>query len=634
MRVHAHLTILVVGFAGAGVVIDPLSGAEQKQPSATLKSDSRAPYVHRLTLYDHDGKAINPSDELAAPYSPRATCGKCHDYSAIRGGWHFNADRPNVDAGRPGEPWIFTDSRMGLQIPISARGWPGTFKPQKLGLSHWQFVLAFGHHLPGGGLGDPADDVVKPSAEAARWNISGRLEIDCMFCHSADSLHDPAEAERQIERQNFRWSPTAALGLAVVRGEARTVPDDWDPVAPPNPDFPERQPPKVIYDRTRFDADDRVFFNITRRPPVGRCYFCHSVREVGSDAPQRWQQAGDVHIAAGMVCTDCHRNDIGHMITRGYPGERLGGSLALPTPEFTAALSCAGCHLGVERATAAAVRLGGRMGAPHPLHRGIPAMHFDILTCTACHSGPWPDKDPRFIQTAMAHGLGIASRERSDSQLPRLIEPIFARLADGKIAPQRLIWPSYWARLKSDVIEPLPLARIQAAAKVLPRSKAKPLPTNPLTDDEIAALLAEFGKQADANGEPVYVRDGWVYRRNGAGQVSAEAHPGGRPYLWPLAHDVRPAAQSLGVRGCTDCHAADAPIYFGRVAVTGGSSTPPVKAMYEIANLDARLARLWAASFGFRPAVVWITAVCALVLGMLVMRAVWQALDGLSRRLR
>ena len=140
-----------------------------KETADLLKTDSRAPYVHRLTLYDHDGKAIDPKDADAPPYSPAMTCGKCHPYAEIAAGWHFNAPRGTVAPGRPGEPWLLVDEKTGTQIPISARGWPGTFKPADVGLSDWQMVLRFGHHMPGGGFGEPAADAVKKSAEATRW---------------------------------------------------------------------------------------------------------------------------------------------------------------------------------------------------------------------------------------------------------------------------------------------------------------------------------------------------------------------------------------------------------------------------------------------------------------------------------
>ena len=42
-------------------------------------------------LYDENGGLINPAKGLNAdkPYSPRQTCGKCHDYEKITRGFHF-----------------------------------------------------------------------------------------------------------------------------------------------------------------------------------------------------------------------------------------------------------------------------------------------------------------------------------------------------------------------------------------------------------------------------------------------------------------------------------------------------------------------------------------------------------------
>jgi len=529
-----------------------------------LQSDSRSPYVHRLTLYDEHGTAINPKAERPAPYSPRATCGKCHPYGEISRGWHFNAPDPNVSPGRPGEPWFLIDTREGVVLPVSGRAWPGTFRPEQLGLSDWQLVLRFGRHLPGGGFGEPDPARRAQAKEKLRWAVSGPLEIDCMFCHSADHQHDPAEAARQIEAQNFRWAPTVALGLAVIRGEARKVPDDWDPTLPPNPDYPEQAGPRLIYDRTRFDADDRVLFNITRRPANERCYFCHSFREVGPHATDDLLVAQDVHLAAGLLCVDCHRNEIDHRIIRGYPGEA-----AERKEPALAAFTCEGCHLGTPDADDLSVALGGRYRAPHPQHPGLPPLHFDKLTCTACHSGPWPQLDAKHFQTAMAHGLGLPTRDRKDDQPPLIVGPVFVRQADGRVGPHRLAW----------------VGRVAAGASV--------------------------------DGKPAHVAH--------SQQVSH--------VCWPLAHDVRPAAQSLGVRGCADCHAEDAPLDFGRVSppVTPVAQAPPgsegaTMTMVELRGDDVLIRRLWARAFLFRPAFKWFGLACAGLVLLVLLRFLLDAI--------
>jgi hypothetical protein len=544
--------------------VGPLASASAEKPQRAesvemLHADSRAPYVHRLTLYDHTGAAISPEDEPALPYSPKMTCGKCHPYGQISRGWHFNACDPNVPPGRPGEPWFLVDEKTGTVLPVSGRRWPGTQTPRDAGLTNWQFTLRFGRHFPGGGFGEPDDKTVQGSPEALRWGVSGKLEIDCMICHSADQQHDPAEAARQIEKQNFRWAPTVALGLAVVRGEARKAPDDWDPSLPPNPDYPDRTGPRLIYDKTRFDPDNRVLFDITGRPPATRCYFCHSSRVVGAGAPAAWQTDQDIHLTAGLTCIDCHRNGIDHMITRGYEGEAPPATQPAIVPPTTqpatsqparASLSCRGCHLGEADAADVATALGGRLRAPHPQHRGLPPLHLEKLTCTACHSGPWPEMDGHRFQTSMAHGLGLAARTRDDNTAPAIGGPAFVREGD----------------------EPIGVYRV--------------------------AL------RAAGNAAPWY----------GA--------------AWPMAHDVRPAAQGLGVRGCSDCHALKSPFFWGDV------SAASVTHNWELMHYDPVLGEAWALGFYLRPAFKYFAFGCAAIIALVLIRNGLDGVGALLRRIR
>ncbi len=619
----------------APAMLPTFVSAAVQATAAQLRSDSRAPYVHRITLYDHAGEAIDPRDEPAMPYSPRATCGKCHPYAAIRHGWHFNADLAGADAaseaepGRPGEPWILSDPATGTQIPISSRGWPGTFTPAQVGLTNWQFALRFGRHMPGGGLGDPSQEVIDNAPEARRWGISGNLEIDCMVCHSADARHDPAEAARQIEKQNFKWAPTAALGLAVIRGAAKKMPDDWDPFMPPDPDFPERSPPTVVYDPSRFDGDDRVFFNTTLRPSPDRCYFCHSFREAGREA---WHSDGDVHLTSGMICTDCHRTGIDHRITRGFVNDPRHAA----DPAVADTLTCRGCHLGTSRLSDGPDGKSGRLGAPYPEHKGMPLVHFERLTCTACHAGPWPQDSAKRFQTAMSHGLGLPSRERSDDDPPTILGPIFARGRDGRIAPHRMIWPAYWGAEKEGRIEPLPLARVQgASAKLAGRAKPKhPPDAGPLTDDDIMLRLTQLAPGAEKGESIVYIRDGRAVRLAPDGKLTSSPHNAGRPVLWAVAHDVRPASQALGIRGCTDCHASDAPLMAGSLSAAGehGAERRPLQKMHEIRGDDATLAAAWSLAFRARSAFKWFGILCAGILGIVLLRHGWAGAGEIVRR--
>ena len=595
-----------------------------------LKTDSRSPYVHRITLYDENGEAIDPTDKPAVPYSPSQTCGKCHPYGKINHGWHFNAADIDVDHGRPGEPWILIDEASGTQIPLTFRSWPNSFRPSEAGMSPWQFLTTFARHQPGSGVGDKRtkDDVDLHT----RWMISGNLEINCLLCHSADQSHDPAEWVRQIMEQNFKWAPTGATNFAIIRGSAKRLSDDWDPFAGPNPDRPDLTGPVVVYNQAKFDANDRVFFNVTRTPPSQRCYFCHTTRVIGNASRERWEADTDVHLDSGMTCVDCHRNSIDHEIVRGYEDEPL--SKKKPS---AGTLTCRGCHLGTENGKSGAVSLGGRLGAPHPMHQGMPTVHFKKLSCTACHSGPWPESTTVRFQTSMAHALGTTSRRRNTQTPPHITGPVFVKNEDGMIEPHKMVWPSFWGREAGSKVVPMALDELKEAgivSKSGPKKKANAEPAEALNEEKIAEFLGSLSQKA--KGTPVFVSGARIHRRGADGKLTSEEHPAARPYSWPIAHDVRPAAQSFGVRGCTDCHAADAPFYFGKVfalsPVEIGETVE--KKMFEFRGEDRKLAEAWALSFRARPAFKWFSFICAGLVGAVLLLYGFKALNSLTEWLK
>lgn len=610
LRLAALLFLNV--FAAASfvqAVAEPPSPANSRA-FETLRTDSRTPYVHRLTLYDHDGQAIDPTHPAAPPYSPRITCGKCHDYAAIASGWHFNAGRTEND-GRPGEPWILTDPASGTQLPLSRRRWvspaahgqqPMLAPPDQLGLEELALTRLFGRHSTGGTVVPSADE-----GPGSRWAVSGPLEIDCMTCH-ARAPYDIAEWARQIDAENFRWTATAALGLAVIRGEARKLPDDFDPLAPPSPDHPERALPITVYDRARFDADNRVLFDITRISSAERCYACHTTASAERSAGGAWLHAGDVHIAAGMSCTDCHRHGLDHAIVRGYPAEAAQRGPAV------AAFSCAGCHLG-DSTPAAPVSTAAR-AAPFPEHLGIPPIHFERMTCTACHSGPLLQDAAQPLRTARAHGLGIPSREHGPAALPRLVAPVFARTADG-IAPHYMIRPAFWARFVDQ--HPVPLAWKELTAAVTRLRRQLPAasgPNPPLSAPQITALLSRLG---GGNQPAAYVRDGQAWTLAPNGDLKS-APVDSAPYLWPLAHDVRPARAAIGARGCWECHSSGAPFFDAPVG--GYLTTQPAAPLPpgELMNLDPTLVSTLARTTPNRGIMIALNWVAVSLLGLALLR--------------
>ena len=150
------------------------------QASGLVSHDDGSPVipVHRMPLINEDGGRIAPAYRQSLPFSTRKTCGVCHDYEKIRGGWHFNAAAGVVPAGRAGEPWVWLDQYTGQQLPLSSRGWEGCRTPESLGITDWEFVRMFGRHMPK--LALPALNARQPFHCSDIIEIkAGRLPLAC-----------------------------------------------------------------------------------------------------------------------------------------------------------------------------------------------------------------------------------------------------------------------------------------------------------------------------------------------------------------------------------------------------------------------------------------------------------------------
>ena len=286
---------------------------------------NRSTPVHVIELFDEKGDAIAVDETRMNPVSLKQTCGKCHTYETIAGGWHFHAGSGKSPGGRIGEPWVIADSETRTQIPVSDRGWAGTYSPAELGVSAWQFLQYFGSHYPGGAYGEAEASEDDPVA-GLRGGISGKFEINCLACHNADSMQNQSDAALQAARQNYRWIATVSSGLGIVKGTASELDDLYDPWT--------ESKINCLYDKGRFNSEDKVAFDIVRQPPANRCYFCHSTQDMDSSGDKEWTRDQDVHLAAGLTCADCHRNSANHMIypRRSICNPRGGWVLFRPCP--------------------------------------------------------------------------------------------------------------------------------------------------------------------------------------------------------------------------------------------------------------------------------------------------------------
>ncbi|MEI6891412.1 MAG: cytochrome c3 family protein [Pontiella sp.] len=424
--------------------------------SASSFDGSRTTPVHRIPLTAEDGTKILSSVSGSMPFSAKMTCGACHDYEEIHGGTHFQGS----GQGRPTEPWIVVDEKTGVQVPA-----------ERMNLSDWEFTKQFGSHLPGGSISDPEDRLADVDA---RWEVSGGLEMNCLACHNQSHRQDMTEWTKQIARENFRWAATAASGMGEVGGMASRMPDWWDIYMGESlDDHVFRVPPSVDYDTSLFDSKHRMWFDLGR-PQDKNCLQCHSSHPVTA---QRMDIPGDVHAAAGLSCVDCHRNGEDHQILRGT----------------TETMSCAACH--TEEGL-----IAGQVGAPIAHHKGLPPIHFEELTCTACHSGLKPGAEPQLVRTSRANKLGIYGRAQWYTESPFIVEPVYVRNDEGKIEPRRMMWPAFWANAEGHPLSEDVVA--EAAQGILDAPQ------------QIGAVLSSFGNAEGALGEAVFISGGNVYAGN------------------------------------------------------------------------------------------------------------------------
>ncbi len=752
---RSGLAVLSAFLAAALSCAAATGAADDKTPRW---DGSRVSPVHRIPLKDELDQEIVPSESYPLPFSARFTCAPCHDYDVVRKGLHFNAGGKDAPAGRPGEPWIWADEGTGTMLPLSYRKWKGVWEPGQIGLTEWDFTRLFGRHLAGGGVSEPRAEEAGPES---RWDVSGRLEVNCMGCHNASPRQDPSEWARQVMRENFRWAATAAAGLGDVGGMASRLAATWDLFDGPSPDDKEwAVAPSVTYDPALFGAKHKAFLDISYKPADARCLACHGAAQAGT-AKHEFDE--DVHTASGLKCAGCHRNGIGHDMVRGYEGEERTD----PVPAGEE-LTCAGCHLG-RNPEKGGEGFAGRLGAPFPKHNGFPKVHFERLSCTVCHSGLLPAKEPARVRTARANRLGVFGVARWATDLPAVFEPVLIRGANGKLAPHRVTWPAFWADTKDGKVVPMKPETVRAAAgdildaagsvgRVLTalydipdpagtpllimsgrayelnadagldasaysgdlgsaglfwavRKEGDILPLVPALDPEAAEpdtdaearlqqilialetvpgapgkpafavkralyavadgflertdaaepsatpelvwvrdgrrfpLVADFARRAvltltgtdqtlteeqvalvltKMGKDHAYVSGGRIFRADGKGRLEARKDKAAEPVTWPLAHEVRPARMALGVNGCTDCHKAGSPFFFGEVKGYGPlrTSRVDVRPAGSFMGSGRPYHFLFGLSFAVRPLFKGVLLGAAAVVGSLLFLAV------------
>ena len=563
-------------------------------------------------LLDEDGNVIDPVKGTNAdkPYSPKQTCGKCHDYEKITQGYHFmqgKGEKPTRDQAERCE-WASTPGNYGgtwcspapLYRYLSAKK---NSSPKTMDMTSFSFITAgCGACHPGGGsaeydrdgkrydrwMADPASGFTSGGENnldgdyyKARWTETGVLEADCLLCHLPG--YSFSERNKQLKALNFRWAAAAGAGLATVAGAV----DKGEPVT-------------TAYDKTKFNPDGTLSPHIVREPRNEACLACHEQpgwKKRGSNFRSRT----DVHLRAGLRCVDCHpagssaddpriRGKELHEIGKGDdPGGQVRNDLN------DTGRACDDCHTT------------GRLGAPVAKHRWLPPLHLDTIACEACHIPERLVKPIQFQASdvfnpgtkipskgkhlwtfygpdgAYRNHYGYLVMEGFDDKPTQPFKPFLARYK-GKIYPVNRVhtaWPGIEIEGQQGLMQPK-MGDIYRMWTTHQKDPSKFPNLAKIRDDngdgvievnrpeEIDALIASVTALLTESKYPMGgKRVVWVYNDRvytsgteyrAIPKHDWEASPYGNVHKY--SHDVYPARSALGINGCTDCHHPKSGFFF------------------------------------------------------------------------
>ncbi len=513
----------------------------------TAASDLWAGRHLPVELMDATGSPIQPRAASPEPYSPRTTCGRCHSYDTIAGGYHFQlgADTIADDYGaKEGKPWVLSDGMMGRQFHMSYKSFARkkNSSESEIATTPYQFAQTCAKCHPGGGLmerdrdGERYDVRQQAHPElassldgdyhGAAWHRSGVLEIDCLMCHQSN--YDASARLAQLTQGNLRWAATAGAGLGAATGTVNSG-----------------ETPSLSY-RAHLFHDGKVQFDIAD-PTDRNCLLCHAEAEVKKRGHVWDGRNDDVHTAAGLQCVSCHTAGPDHQIVKGRSSEVM-----VRNDLDSAAHSCESCHTQ------------GRLGAAKPAHKALPASHLQRIACVTCHVRDANVTAVRAVDTTTGSTMGIPTATEArkfGESLPW--QPAYFRAEDGKLYAGNALLPVWWGNRAGRVIHPLLLRETGQAYEKVKDMIADDNGDGKVeanTDPEIRAMLAAL-RDSLRGGRfkqvaPVYVKGHSVHELKRNRLVSA-AHHQASPLRWTFSHNVSPAVDALGAGGCGDCHGDD-----------------------------------------------------------------------------
>jgi hypothetical protein len=602
---------------------------------------ARAPdWKHEdIWLKNEQGQHITPTRNSTDAYSPHRTCGTCHGYMTITSGTHFQQGFDEMKDGYdPKRPWVLSPGVFGKG------GAPGTFTERvaakkntgtrDMGLSTYDWiagggkgqaiVLSAGNLHPGGGpleYGRKADgrrdlskNLIQGEREKStpldgdytsqhtpdgksRFRESGVVEGDCLMCHLKGYRLD--RRNRQLSLRNYRWAATAGAGLGEIKGAVFT---------PAGPDAPQEDgtSPRGEWNFVRrpvvqYAWDNRKLFTpqgkfrgsalISKSVETDNCTQCHRVMD-GQKSGTLYMPAGDLHLKAGLRCTDCHTlagrtqtERLRHHIGKGWSPT----STARNDLDGAGMKTCANCHLeGQYKQTRAGMPKEAKN--PDNIHRSLfhkATFHFYLLQCSTCHA---PERKTRSVYL-MDHSTGqpawystdktalITRPDETKQFASELWKPWMDRhvrvKGDGEryVAAVPKVRQWFGEMLSEGVVRPIGMEYVRKAAagqkklttvEVTTLNGEKVKQTTVATEEDIRTMIRTLTDMGFRN--VVFVAD-QLYELKKDKILGSPAPALTQAVMFPIYHGNMPvsAKKTLGQKGkpdgCTDCHADNAPFF-------------------------------------------------------------------------
>ena len=588
-------------------------GKNRKTPSLQRELITQAGVCPPFFLYDEDGNIIDPVHNVNAekPYSPKQTCGKCHDYNKITEGFHFQQGKDEIATGTYAEryQWVSTPGNYGgnwcSPAPLySYLSKKSNTSVKEMDMTSFTFITnGCGTCHPGGGSleydregfrYDKHMDSLKYTAGGennfdgdyfqAHWNRSGVIEADCNLCHLPE--YDYKTRNEHLTKFNFRWMATVGSGLAMVEGSVKDTVDL-----------------KVKYNIAKFGADGKVSMHLVREPRNETCLNCHS-------KPQ-WKKRGasfteytDVHIARGIKCVDCHvagsmatdkriKGKEVHQFGKGDdPSGRVRDDLD------NTIRTCNDCHTT------------GYLNAPIAKHLWLPDLHLDKLSCQTCHiperkvksalvqvsdvfnPGTKISPPPKYIWTFYDQNMNYWNHYGELSMFTakdQPTDPFIPRYAKykGQIFPVNAVhsaWPAIYTEGQKGLHQPN-MKDIYGMWMAHKKDRSKYPELAKITDNNsdtipevntpeevdafinsVTACMADIGY--DLTGKRiVWVNNDRMYLNGKEYKILEKETWESSPYasVYKYSHDVFPAKAGLGTNGCTDCHSFRSDMFYAQI---------------------------------------------------------------------